>query len=365
VRLEVSGAGPRYEVHLTGALSGLGAALAEVSAPGPCVLVTNPVVAPLHAEAAEAALRAAGFAPVRVLVPDGEARKDLAAWSALVEDLLAAGADRRTPVLALGGGVTGDLTGFAAATTLRGLPFVQVPTTLLAMVDSSVGGKTGVNTARGKNLVGAFHPPVLVYAAFETLATLDDAELRCGLGEVVKHAVIAGDDALRACEDAAEALRARDPDALRAVVADAVRVKASIVAEDPYERGRRAILNLGHTVGHALETVCGYGALRHGEAVAIGLLAEARWAARAGLLRDPALPDRIAALLGRLGLPTVPPQTLSLDALVRAAGFDKKRERGTLRVIVPIAPGAVEPRSVEAAEVPGLFASLPVAAESS
>jgi 3-dehydroquinate synthetase len=150
-------------------------------------------------------------------------------------------------------------------------------------------------------------------------------------------------------------------DALRGAVADAVRVKAAIVAEDPYERGRRAILNLGHTVGHAIETVCGYGALRHGEAVAIGLVAEARWAAEVGLLADTGLPDRLEALVRRLGLPVHPPTPLRLDALVRAVGFDKKRERGTLRVIVPLAPGLVEPRAVAADEVPGLFASLPLA----
>jgi shikimate kinase/3-dehydroquinate synthase len=342
-----------YDVIVTRALAGLGSAIAACVDTRRAVLVANPTVAALHGAGAARSIRAAGFDLACVEVPDGEVHKDVAAWQALVDELLAARVDRRTVVVALGGGVTGDLVGFAAATTLRGLAFVQVPTTLLAMVDSSVGGKVGVNAAQGKNLVGAFHPPTLVYAALDTLATLPDAELRCGLGEVVKHAVIDGELALARLEVLAPALRARDPDALAEVVAHSVQVKRAIVREDPLERGRRALLNAGHTVGHALETALGHGAMRHGEAVALGLLAEARWGARHGAA--PAGTDlrlagdfaaRLEGLLRALGLPTSAPAcdvgpAVIRDRMLAALGVDKKRERGTLRVAVPIAPGVV------------------------
>ncbi len=340
---------PSYDVHRTASLAPLGELLAEVLPVGKCVVVSNPVVAPLHADAALESLRAAGWSPTLILVPDGEAEKTLANWSLLVAAILDAGVSRDTPVLALGGGVTGDLVGFAAATTLRGLPFVQVATTLLAMVDSSVGGKTGVNAPQGKNLVGAFHPPRMVLAAMNTLETLPDAELRCGLGEVVKHAVLAGEAALARLEALAPALRAREVGALAAVVGDSVRLKAEIVASDPEERGRRAILNLGHTLGHALERACGLGTLRHGEAVAIGLAAMARHAARRGAC-DPMLAARIEALLRSLSLPTFAPHGTSFAEVRAALGFDKKRSRGMIRVVVPHAPGEVSLQDLPPAE---------------
>jgi 3-dehydroquinate synthase len=194
--------------------------------------------------------------------------------------------------------------------------------------------------------VGAFHPPALVYAALDTLATLPEDELRCGLGEVLKHAVIDGEIALSRLEVLAPALRARDPRALAEVVAHSVHVKRAIVREDPYERGRRALLNAGHTVGHALETSLGHGVLRHGEAVAIGLLAEARWAARGASHPEGVLPGRLARLISELGLPTrVPTRGLEREVLrarlLAALGVDKKRERGTLRLAAPFAPGVV------------------------
>jgi len=318
-----------YEVRLAqGGLEGLGEAMARVCPPGKAVLVTNPVVGALYAEAALDSLTQAGFAPVRVDLPDGEAHKTVDTWRALVEDLLALGVDRRTPGGALGGGVTGDIAGFAAATTMRGLPLVQVPTTLLAMVDSAVGGKTGVNSVRGKNLVGAFHQPCLVYAAMGTLSTLDEAELRCGLGEVVKHGVIRDAELFAHCEDEAAAIRARDPETLAVLVRRSCEVKAAVVAADERESGLRAILNCGHTVGHAIETVLGHGRLRHGECVAIGLLAEARWAQSLGRCTEGTV-DRIRELMASLELrQSVPP--MSIGALENALGVDKKVARGTL-----------------------------------
>ncbi|MFZ5475344.1 MAG: 3-dehydroquinate synthase [Myxococcota bacterium] len=355
MRVDVGG----YAVTLADSFAGLDVP----GEPGRCVLVSNPVVGPLYRAEVEAELRASGWDPVHVEVPDGEVHKTLATYVALVDAILDVRPDRRTPVLALGGGVTGDLVGFAAATALRGLPVVQLPTTLLAMVDSSVGGKTGVNTRHGKNLVGAFHPPVAVWAALHALRTLDDAELRCGLGEVVKHAVIAGPDALARCEALAPRLLARDPEALRAVVADSVATKARVVAADPFEQGQRAVLNLGHTLGHAIEAVAGYGALRHGEAVAIGLAAMARFATARGWCEDPGLADRIAGLLVALRLPVRPPGNLDRHALEAAVGFDKKRARGKVKVAVPRLEGHIELRSLPLDEVPSLVQTLYTAAE--
>lgn len=358
MRIPVNVAEGAYDVVIADDFAGLAAALGERHRPGRCIVVSNPVVGPLHAPALEAELSAGGWDPYRVEVADGESAKHLGTWSALVDALLAARVDRRTPVLALGGGVTGDLVGFAAATVLRGLPFVQVPTTLLAMVDASVGGKTGVNTPHGKNLVGAFYQPDLVWAPLTALATLPDDELRSGLGEVVKHALIAGEEALAACEALAPALAARQPEALRRVVSDSVRTKAAVVAEDPLEQGRRAILNLGHTLGHAIEAVAGYGVLRHGEAVAIGLNAVVRWVEAHGRLEAPDLPDRLAALYPVLGLPLRAPEGLAPEALAEALGFDKKRARGKLVVVLPLAPGRIVLDDLAVAEGLGLVAAL-------
>ncbi len=325
-------------------LEALGRSAAGELRPGPCALVTNDVVAPLYAERAEVSLEQAGWRPARVVIPDGEANKTLETWRSVVEQLLDLGVDRKTPVFALGGGVTGDIAAFAAASTLRGLPVVQVPTTLLSMVDSSVGGKTGVNTRHGKNLVGAFHQPSLVHIAIETLDTLSDAELRCGLGEVVKHAVIADSGFFEWLEQNAPALVSRDHDALRTVVIRCCAIKAEVVSADEREAGRRAVLNLGHTIGHALEATLGYGVLRHGEAVGIGMLAEARLAVARGEA-EPALPERIEGLLDRLGLPISWPDA-DPGALLDATKMDKKRAHGRITVTIPCRIGEVRLESL-------------------
>lgn len=358
MRVPVAVAGSGYDVVLTQGWDGLGQELGGLFAPGRCVVVTNTVVGPLHAKDVVAALSGAGWSPVVIEIPDGESEKTLTTWETLVSGLLDARVDRRTPVLALGGGVTGDIVGFAAATALRGVPFVQLPTTLLAMVDASVGGKTGVNTRQGKNLVGAFHQPRLVWAAMETLRTLPGEELRCGLGEVVKHAVIEGEEALRLCEARAEALAAGQPGALEELVERSVRTKAEIVAADPLEAGQRAILNLGHTLGHAIESVAGYGALRHGEAVMIGMCGIARFARAAGLLEASELPERLDRLGARLRLPVRPPGAWDPQALVEAVGFDKKRLRAKIRIVVPRAPGDVVLHDLPVDEVPALVRAL-------
>ncbi len=362
VIVDVDVAGHPYPVVLGPDYSGLGQALAARSRPGRCVVVSNPVVAPLYLTPVVAELRTAGFEPVSVLIPDGEGAKNLETWAKLVEELLDAGVDRRTPVLALGGGVTGDLVGFAAATTLRGLPFVQLPTTLLAMVDASVGGKTGLNTRQGKNLVGAFHQPILVWGALHALQTLPAHAWRCGLGEIVKHALIAGEPALVSLESQATTLARGPGPEIGALIAESIRTKATIVAEDPLEQGRRAILNLGHTLAHAIERVAGppeRGGVAHGEAVVLGLVAVTRLARERGWLEAPELPDRLDVLLERLGLSRRATGAWEIDTLAAAAGFDKKRERGKVKLIIPTAPGRVEIHEVPLGELRALARALP------
>lgn len=355
--LDVQVEGCAYPVVLAPSVAGLGAAMGALGTPGRVVVVTNDVVGLLHADDAERSLKGSGWSPTRVTIPDGEAHKDLSTWRQLVEQILEAGVDRHTPVLALGGGVTGDIAGFAAATVLRGLPFVQVPTTLLAMVDASVGGKVGVNTVRGKNLIGAFWQPQLVYAAVSTLSTLSDPELRCGMGEVLKHAVLVGEQDLSALEHDAPALRERDVDCLARWVRRSVACKARVVAADPREAGVRATLNLGHTLGHAIESVAGFGQIRHGEAVAMGLVGVTRFAESRGWAA-PGAARRLAALAVNLGLPTQCPTNLDIEALCAAVAFDKKRGRATLTLVVPCAPGRVELRPLPLGEVPELVKFL-------
>ena len=293
--------------------------------PGPAAIVTNPDIAVHYAEPLCESLQQAGFSPTICTVPEGEHHKTLATIASIYDQLLAVGLDRRSPVIALGGGVVGDMTGFAAATYLRGVPFVQIPTTLLSMVDASVGGKTGVDLPQGKNLVGAFKQPHVVVMDADVLASLPAAEFRSGLAEVIKHGIIGDPDLFVQLEE-------HGPTSMVQLLADAVRVKVRIVEEDPFEQGRRALLNLGHTIGHAIELVSNFH-VRHGEGVALGLVASARMAAALGRCTT-ALADRITAAVERHGLPT----SLSgydADAIIAAMGHDKKRAGKTLRFIIP------------------------------
>lgn len=300
--------------------------------PGPAALVSDAQVAAAWAEPVRASLETAGFEAVSCVVPGGEHHKTLGTVSELYAAFLAAGLDRDALVLGLGGGVVGDLSGFAAATYLRGVRWVQLPTSLLAMVDASIGGKTGVDLPQGKNLVGAFKQPEGVLIDPRALDTLPPVELRAGMAEVVKHALIA-DPALFARLEA-EGL-ATDREAL---VARAVEVKRAVVEQDPFERGRRAVLNLGHTFAHAFERERTY-ALRHGEAVAVGLVAAALLAEALGR-GERGLAARIAALLERLELPTRL-SGLEVDAVYAAMAHDKKRRGRRLRFVIPEALGRV------------------------
>ncbi len=353
----------RYEIIVEeGGLQSLGAAVAETHGVGRCVVVTSPRVGHLYLEPARRSLLDAGFQVETLEIPDGEAHKTLATWQDLVRGLLAAEVDRKTPVIALGGGVTGDLVGFAAATVKRGVPLVQVPTTLLAMVDSAVGGKTAVNTALGKNLVGAFYQPSLVVADTRTLLTLVEAEIRCGLGEVLKYGMIWDPSILEACRDGAADLVSRDLGLLGELVRRSCEIKAEVVVQDEQEAGLRSILNFGHTVGHALETSLGHGTLRHGECVAIGMVAESRWAARrAG--RPATEADELTALLRRLDMAWRPPK-VDRDALLGALEHDKKWSRGKLRTAVLDQIGRVHLERVERAEARRMLDELPLPLES-
>ncbi len=341
------GDGRAYEVVVgDGLLARAGALLAPALPARRVAVVTDEAVVPLHLPALRAGLEEAGFAvAATVAVPPGEASKGFAALERVLEALLAAGIDRRTAVLALGGGVVGDLAGFAAAVALRGLPFVQLPTTLLAQVDSSVGGKTGVNLAAGKNLAGAFHQPRIVLADTATLATLPPRELRAGYAEVAKHGLLSGEALWGWCEGHGERLVAGDRAALAHAVLESCRLKAGVVAADEREEsaeGGRALLNLGHTFGHALEAECGYGgALLHGEAVAVGLGLAAALSARLGHCSQE-LPGRVMAHLAACGLPARIgdlPRGFSAAALLGRMRRDKKARDGALRFVLLRGPG--------------------------
>ncbi len=305
------------------------------------LLVTDANVAALSGRFA-AALRSVGIEPTTAVLPPGEATKSLDRAIDLYDDLIKMRADRHTCVVALGGGVVGDLAGFVAATYARGLPLLMIPTTLLALVDSAVGGKVGVNHPRAKNIIGAFHQPVGVWADTANLATLSDRELRCGLAEVIKYGVILDAALFDYLAQHAAAIQARDPAALRSIVAESCRLKASVVGRDEREEtGLRAVLNFGHTIGHAVESVTGYTArFHHGEAVAVGMVGESQLAERIGWI-DSATTARITALIQTFGLP-IAASGLDVTALEEAMSRDKKNRKGKTRFVLPKAIGRVE-----------------------
>ncbi|HET6806979.1 MAG TPA: 3-dehydroquinate synthase [Frateuria sp.] len=295
------------------------------------LVVSNTTVAPLYLDRVARGLD--GLHWSSFLLEDGEAHKNFGNVGRALEALATLGATRDACVVALGGGVVGDLAGFAAACWMRGIDFIQMPTTLLAMVDSSVGGKTGVNLPAGKNLVGAFHQPRAVVADIDTLASLPDREYRAGLAEVVKGAAIGDAGFFAWLEAHVDALAARDTTTVIEAIARKVRYKAGVVARDETEQGERALLNLGHTFGHALETAGHYTALLHGEAVAIGMVLAARLSERLGM-GGPADTARLQQLLARLGLPAGVPAGSDAEQLLGLMRLDKKNTAGTLRLIL-------------------------------
>ncbi len=315
-----------YPIIIGRGLLGRGFDLGEYVRGDDCLVVTSETVGPLYVDKLLANLR--GRNADSIALPDGEAHKTLATMASILDRLVQSGANRDTTLVALGGGVVGDITGFAAACYMRGVDFVQVPTTLLAQVDSSVGGKTGVNHEQGKNLIGAFHQPRIVLIDTDTLATLPDRELRAGLAEVIKYGAICDAAFFGWLEDNMSRLRARDPDALAHAIRRSCELKAEVVAEDEREAGRRAILNFGHTFGHAIERCQGYGDWLHGEAVAAGMIMAAQLS---GL--GAADTARLRRIVKAAGLPVEPP-AIAPEAWMSAMGMDKKVQGKRLRFVL-------------------------------
>jgi 3-dehydroquinate synthase len=320
-----------YPIHIGPGLLARPELLRDAIAGSEVMIVTNDTVAPLYLERVRAAC--AGLRCEAVVLPDGERYKDAETLMRIYDALLGARFSRTTTILALGGGVVGDMAGFAAACYQRGVPFVQIPTTLLAQVDSSVGGKTGINHPLGKNMIGAFHQPRAVIADTSVLDTLPDRELRAGVAEVIKYGLICDADFFAWLEDHVEEVLSRRPEALMHVIERSCRNKAEVVAADERESGRRALLNLGHTFGHAIETGMGYGAWLHGEAVAAGMCAAADLSARMGWISTEGC-ERARTLIARAGLPVGLPAEIDPDRFVGLMAVDKKVEAGQLRLVL-------------------------------
>jgi len=330
------------------------------AAVGKALVVTDRHVAATHAACAEESLKRAGWTTACVELEPGEQSKALATASRLYDALADIKADRRTIVVAVGGGVVGDTAGFAAATYARGVPFVQIPTTLLAQVDSSVGGKVGVNHPRGKNLIGAFHQPLGVFIDTSTLATLPDRDYRCGLAEVIKYGASLDGEFFEYLEAHVDSLNRRAPDVLRHVVARSCQLKAGVVEQDEQEiTGLRALLNYGHTFAHAYEALLGYGNLLHGEAVAIGMVHASRLAERLGRINS-SITQRQERLLQAAGLEMeLPSPLLDIEAALERMRLDKKSIGGKLRFVLPTSIGHVElVDSVPEAAVRSLLAEI-------
>lgn len=294
-------------------------------------IVSNETVAPLYLEAVENMLL--DFECISIILPDGEKYKNLEYLNEIYNKLLETRCDRQTTLIALGGGVVGDMTGFAAASYQRGVPFIQIPTTLLAQVDSSVGGKTGVNHELGKNMIGAFYQPKCVLIDTNTLQSLPDKELSAGLAEVIKYGLVRDTEFLHWLEQNMNKLIKRDSDALAYAIERSCRNKAEIVAEDEREAGQRALLNLGHTFGHAIETGSGYGSWLHGEAVAAGMAMAVDLSQRMGWLSNEDV-SRVTSILRQANLPVCGPDTLSVDRYLELMSVDKKVQDGQMRLVL-------------------------------
>lgn len=345
-----SPAASEYDVRIQpGLLDQLGPRLARMTPLRSAIVVSDSNVGPLYGRRAVQSLTSAGFRAELLIFPAGEEHKTVATCVRLWDGLAGMTVERATPIVALGGGVAGDVAGFVAACYLRGLPVVQIPTTLLACVDSSVGGKTGVDhPVAGKNAIGAFHQPIAVLIDPLLLVSLPGREWACGLAESVKHGMILDARFLdwldRRAETLAQivrsptALAAEHADMLAQLIATNCRIKAAVVSADERESGLRAVLNFGHTVGHAIETLSGFGRLRHGEAVSIGMVVATRLAVGRDLA-EPVLLDRLTSLLTRIGLPTRMPSGLPTDRIIALTAKDKKVRGGKVRFVLPISPG--------------------------
>jgi len=345
VRIEL--ADRSYPIAIGSGLLDQPASYADLPSASQALIVTNSTVAPLYLQRLRSALQGKYRQVLAVVLPDGEQHKTWQTLNLIFDALLGAGCDRKTVLLALGGGVVGDMTGFAAASFMRGVPFVQVPTTLLAQVDSSVGGKTAINHPLGKNMIGAFYQPQLVLCDLDTLRTLPPRELSAGLAEVIKYGPIADLAFLDWIEANLDALLAREPAALAHAVQRSCEIKAWVVGQDEREAGVRAILNFGHTFGHAIEAGLGYGEWLHGEAVGCGMVMAAELSCRLGLVERPFV-QRLTALIARAGLPVRGPQLATDDNAGRFLDLmrlDKKAEAGEIRFVLINGPGQAAVRA--------------------
>ncbi|MBI5886467.1 MAG: 3-dehydroquinate synthase [Deltaproteobacteria bacterium] len=332
-----------------GALGTIGAHLKKLGLKGRAALVTNRRVGALYAQTVIASLSEAGLDPFVITLPDGEGYKTLECAQRIYDGLIRHRMERTSPVVALGGGVIGDMAGFAAATFLRGVPYIQAPTTLLAQVDSSVGGKTGVNHPRGKNLIGAFHQPKAVFIDPLVLKTLAPRQLRAGLAEVIKYGVIVDEGFFAYLEANVERLLTPGSGPLAKAIERSCRIKAGVVSADEREGGLRAILNFGHTFGHAIETGAGYGRYLHGEAVAVGMCMVAGFSAELGLCPEPDA-ARIIALVEACGLPARA-RDIPVGVVMRSLRLDKKVASGAIRFILSTGIGGVVMRKVDERDI--------------
>ena len=315
-----------------GAITRAGEIIRNVVPGRVCGVFTDETIAKLYLPTLQKSLAAAGYEPVAAIIPPGETHKTLDSVKIGYDAFLAMNFERSTPIIAFGGGVVGDMAGFIAATLLRGVPFVQVPTTLLAMVDASVGGKTGIDHATGKNLIGAFHQPRAVLIDPELLKSLPPRELRSGLAECIKHDIIRDADHFATLEQSIDRALKLDIGYLTDLIAHNVAIKARVVEADPFEKNERAHLNFGHTFGHAIETVSHY-SYAHGECVALGMIAASRMAAKLNML-DPASVDRITRCIAAAGLPTGE-MKLPIEQVIDAMAYDKKVKNGKIRFVLP------------------------------
>jgi 3-dehydroquinate synthase len=336
-----------YEISIGDGLAEYPSAYASLPRSTFAVVVTNDVVAPLYLKKVVGALDNLYLSVATIVLPDGENFKNWETLNLIFDELLANGCDRKTVLFALGGGVIGDMTGFAAACYMRGIPFVQIPTTLLAQVDSSVGGKTAINHPLGKNMIGAFYQPKRVICDLEVLATLPEREISAGLAEVIKYGPIADLEFFDWIERSMSALRQRDPQALAYAVKRSCEIKASVVAQDERESDLRAILNFGHTFGHAIEAGLGFGTWLHGEAVGAGMVMAARLSERLGLV-DSGFVERLVRVVEAAGLPTRAPVLDVLDnsgRYLQLMRVDKKAEDGEIKFVLIDPPGRAIVRS--------------------
>lgn len=340
-KLRVELAERSYEIAIgSGTLGGLGESLRSLKLSPRLAIISNPTVFGLYGEQVESSLRASGFEPATIIVPDGEEYKSLLWVEYIYGEMLGQRLDRKSAVVALGGGVVGDMAGFAASTYMRGIAYVQVPTTLLAQVDSSVGGKTGVNHPLGKNMIGTFWQPSLVWIDADTLKSLPRREFLAGLSEVIKYGVIWDSEFFEYLEKHREDIMKLRAEALIGIIKRSCEIKAEVVSRDERETGLRAILNYGHTIGHAVETATGYTRYLHGEALAMGMLAEAELARTLGIT-DREQVALIKALIDSYGLPSGMPGDVDTEALMAAMELDKKALAGTLRFTLPEKVGKV------------------------